>query len=146
VVWFRVLSRRNLANRPAHSSSNPRPFNGLPPLEISCLSFFDRRSLFSIACSLFLQNTRGGGTSQKPPRGISNLQTLFSRPSYNSVTGSRRRPEKHAVAGPLFSWCYELPFSQLLYFDNHPQCPGVWGTPSRFSRQCQVRVTRRTGI
>src|SRR5216684_2019509 len=29
-------------------------------------SFFTRRPLFSIACSLFLQNTRGGGTSANP--------------------------------------------------------------------------------
>ena len=63
-----VLSRTNLANLFARPSSKPRYFNSLPPLEISCLSFSDRRSLFSIACSLpagllaglFLQNTRGG--------------------------------------------------------------------------------------
>jgi len=33
----------------------------LPPLEISCLSFFSAFPLFSTACSLFFQNTRGGG-------------------------------------------------------------------------------------
>jgi hypothetical protein len=29
---------------------------------------------------------------------------------------------------PLFSYSYELPLRQVLYFDNHPHCPGVWGS------------------
>src|SRR5260370_33192706 len=28
--------------------------------------------------------------------------------------------------GPLFSYSYELLFPQALYFDNHPNCPGVY--------------------
>jgi hypothetical protein len=27
---------------------------------------------------------------------------------------------------PLFSYSYESLFPQVLYFDNHPHCPGVW--------------------
>jgi hypothetical protein len=29
---------------------------------------------------------------------------------------------------PLFSYSYELLFPQVLSFDNHPRCPGVWGS------------------
>jgi hypothetical protein len=36
-------------------------FSSLPPLEISWLSFCNSRRLFSIACSLFYENTRGWG-------------------------------------------------------------------------------------
>src|ERR1700730_7083291 len=31
----------------------------------------------------------------------------------------------HRFFSPLFSHSYELLFSHLLYFDNHPSCPGV---------------------
>ena len=66
MLWFRVLPRPSLAS-PAHDSPvNPCPLNSLPPLEISCLSFSHSRPFFSIACSLFPQNTRGG-VSPFPP-------------------------------------------------------------------------------
>ncbi len=60
-------SRTNLAAPFLRSRFNPQCFKGLPPLvypelrrAISCLSFFDRDLLFSIACSLFSQNAGGG--------------------------------------------------------------------------------------
>ena len=57
-----MLSRRNRPCPSRRSTPNPNPCNGLQPLETSCLSFCDSRPLFSIACSLFCQNTRGGYT------------------------------------------------------------------------------------
>src|SRR5258707_6096087 len=57
MVLCRVLSRATLADHCLRSSSNLHPFKNLPPPKISCPSFPDRRSLFSIACSLFPQNT-----------------------------------------------------------------------------------------
>jgi hypothetical protein len=79
VVLFGVLSRTSLATAFLRSPCNPQSFNGLPPLEISCVSFFDRRRLFSIACGLFSQNTRGWVTSR-----------LAFRTSKNALDSLRR--------------------------------------------------------
>jgi len=66
------------------------------------LRFFQRsHRLFSIACSLFLQNTRGGGALC-----VSALWFAF------------------VFIRHLSSYCYELLFSQALCFDNHLRCPG----------------------
>jgi hypothetical protein len=62
-------------------------FNHLPPLCVSLPSFFARRHLFSITCSLFSQNTRGGGTLAHLAFGINNIQPLSLHPvamSYQS--------------------------------------------------------------
>src|SRR5258708_25629895 len=55
--------RRNLAADRAPATSYPLSFQSTGA---SLPSFFTRRPLFSIACSLFLQNTGGGGTSADP--------------------------------------------------------------------------------
>lgn len=68
MVPLRVLSRTNLAESFLHFPHNPQSFSSLPPLEISCLSFSDRRPLFSMACSLFSQNTGEWGISAPAPR------------------------------------------------------------------------------
>src|SRR5258708_541845 len=53
----------------AHNASHKsRRFMRLPPLELSCLSFFNSCPLFSTACSLFAKIPGGGGTSAPTPR------------------------------------------------------------------------------
>src|SRR6201997_2038571 len=42
------------------SASKSLALSSLPPLDRSCLYFSPRHPLFSIVCSLFLQNTGGG--------------------------------------------------------------------------------------
>ena len=42
------------------SPLSPCVLNGLPPLDLSCISFSTSPRLFSMLCSLFFQNTRGG--------------------------------------------------------------------------------------
>ncbi len=61
MVPLRVLSRTNLADTSRRSAPNRRSFNALQPLCRSWRSFSHGLPLFSIACSLFLQNTWGGG-------------------------------------------------------------------------------------
>ena len=56
----RLPSRTNLISPLLGPDRNSRPFNRLRPLELSCLSFGHSYLLFSITCSLFLQNTQGG--------------------------------------------------------------------------------------
>jgi hypothetical protein len=94
MVASRVFPRTTLADSFVHSPSNFQSFNSLRPLEISCLSFFDRRPLFSRACSLFFRNAGGGIPRSprslrqlrarrlpRPGRGVSALSfsSIFSR-------------------------------------------------------------------
>jgi len=122
--------------------ATPFVINGLAPLCVSLPSFFMPRPLFSITSSLFLQNTRGGGTFANPPLRISNIQTLFSRPVCKAVTDPIPRrspfsvpsvpppaPTRVRVANPvfvrpLFSQPYESLFSQLPCFHIHTNPPG----------------------
>src|ERR1700730_1829662 len=110
MVPLRVLSRASLADPFLHSPSNPQSFNSLPPLKVSCLSFFDRRSLFSIACSLFLQNTRGM-VSRTVLRGAGGGQPRSSRslrqPRALRVTLPRPRGDHYPF--PRFSLATGLP-------------------------------------
>jgi hypothetical protein len=46
-------------------------------------------------------------------------------------------PQPFDFAHPLFSWSYELLFSQLLYFQNHLRCPMFFGSLS--SDLCVLR-------
>jgi hypothetical protein len=64
MVPLRVLSRTNLADTSRRSGPNRRSFNALQPLCRSWRSFSHGLPLFSIACSLFLQNT--GGVVSRP--------------------------------------------------------------------------------
>src|ERR1700730_15072721 len=105
------LSRTNLAGPSGPFKTNPHPFNRLQPLELSCLSFCNSHPLFSIACSLFSQNTGGG----VPPGQPSTLPTL----RLSDVLTGRRY-----FVRPLFSYSYKLLFPHPLYFDNHPRCRG----------------------
>ncbi len=57
-----------------------------------------------MVCGLFSQNTGGGGI----PRAV-------------------RDSSAAQIARPLFSWSYKLLFPQALCFDNHLNCPGIWG-------------------
>src|SRR5579859_6934375 len=67
----------------------PFVFSRLPPLFRSCLFFAPCRPLFSISCSLFLQNTRGGGRSISRPFQINNMQTLLPPASAPPVVCDR---------------------------------------------------------
>src|SRR6266478_4968125 len=58
ILWH-VLSRTNLSASSVAASFKSQSLNSLAPLEISCLSFSDPHPLFSIACSLFSENTGG---------------------------------------------------------------------------------------
>ena len=53
----------------------------------------------------------------KGPRRLPSLPTTHLATRHSSLATS-----------PLFSYSYELLFPQLLCFDNHPHCPGVWGS------------------
>jgi hypothetical protein len=70
------LSRPNLSAPTHRSKTNSQPFNHLPPLELSCLSFRNFRHLFSTACSLFRQNTGGG---IPPSEGLERLLLTLNR-------------------------------------------------------------------
>src|SRR5712691_7063475 len=70
-------------------------------------SFFTRRPLFSIACSLFSENTRVGGYLHKSPLWNQQLPASFFRPclqsSYPSrqsclLSASRRLPGNRFIA------------------------------------------------
>jgi hypothetical protein len=76
-------------------SLNSLVFSGLAPLLVSCLSFSHSSPLFSVACSLFSQNTGVWGrlSAQRAPR-TRKVRTLFIRSEHAfwSRTGSRNVP------------------------------------------------------
>jgi len=136
VLCFRVLSGTSLVSRAHRSSYKPRRFNSLQPLELSSLSFCNSHRLFSVACSLFSQNTGGGYTPRTLcPRGSADHPPNSMPPSLRCNLDFAR---------PLFSYSYELLFPQALYFDNHLNCPGVWGLhlPSRLRALCVSAVSQ----
>src|SRR5260370_14222953 len=99
-------------------------------------------ALFSIACSLFSENTRVGGYlsaalchSDFQTFELSGLQTqfcprLFST-SYKSLPVPPRRKN------PLFSYTYKSIFAQLLCFHIHTKPPGV--TTRKSGSTCHPR-------
>src|SRR5258708_24370317 len=96
----------------------------------SLSSLFARRPLFSIACSLFSENTRGGGTSTNLPFGISNFQPLFSVPVCKTVTPAVNPafcPRLGASAAiDLFPLCFHTltnPFSRKPFLFTSIQNP-----------------------
>jgi hypothetical protein len=111
-----VLSRTNLAEL-SHliSCASSISFTSfrLRALFLSCLSFFDRRPLFSIACSLFSKDTGGGvipGIPATPPHPLRRAPSRFYR-----------------FSNPAFSSTYKSLLSQLLCFHIHLRCRGVAG-------------------
>jgi hypothetical protein len=60
MITYGMLARQIILPRHSPGLNSFAPIL-LPPLEISCLSFCSAFPLFSTACSLFFQNTRGGG-------------------------------------------------------------------------------------
>ena len=60
-----AMLARQITHPPAPNRANSFPPTLLRTLQLSCRSFFRPRPLFSIACTLFAQNTRGGGTPQR---------------------------------------------------------------------------------
>ena len=71
----------------SHRRCKSRRIIPLRTLFLSLRSFPRSNRLFSIACGLFLQNTRGGGTSASLPFGINNIQPFFPLPVANVATG-----------------------------------------------------------
>jgi hypothetical protein len=64
------------------------------------------------------------GSNPKPPSASTRRPTAPPLPA----TTHHPLPATHSLfVSPLFSYSYELLFSQPLYFDNHPHCPPVWG-------------------
>ena len=117
-------SRLNLAFPPFRPNSsqcapcvrrNSRILISLRALFLSLRSFQRSPRLFSIVCSLFLQNTRGGGA---PRRRLRALCVSLPRVPRGALSFA------FVFIRPLFSYCYELLFSQALCFDNHLRCPG----------------------
>jgi hypothetical protein len=87
---------------------------------------------YSLTFTLLLKNTRATlphgrprpGSNPKPPSPSTRRATAPPLPA----TTRHPLPTLHSLfVSPLFSYSYELLFPQLLYFDNHPHCPGVWG-------------------
>jgi hypothetical protein len=73
-----------------------------------------------------------GDTHTNPPFRISNIQTLsrLASQSLRRLCALRVSALTFAVdfVRPLFSYPYELLFSQPLCFAIHLNCPGVWGS------------------
>jgi hypothetical protein len=74
------------------------------------------------------------GQRRVPSKGI-RLRHFFPA-STTHVVFTDHRPRVFPACPPwrtpLFSYSYELLFPQLLYFDNHPHCPGVASKPCCF--------------
>ena len=88
-----------------------RVFNNLRTLFLSCALSFTRDPLFSIACALFRQNTRGGGGVALHLFGINNIHTLprielqTPRPHYSLPTTHYPLPTIHfSFIRPPASW------------------------------------------
>src|SRR5882762_6626944 len=91
----------------------------LRALILSCRSFCKSNPFFSIACGLFVQNTRGWGCPSAPCSSATNQ-----------------------FVAPLFSWSYELLFAQPFHFEYHLRCPpgvGVRPPSSQQERCCSFR-------
>jgi hypothetical protein len=85
----------------------------LQPLELSCLSFCDALPLFSIACSLFLQNTGGGGrfrcTATLEPSGLRTFGRPVTRFPATHIYQERSREAKKRPLSPFPATHAEMP-------------------------------------
>jgi hypothetical protein len=61
------------------------------------------------------------------PRGVSIPCIPLNSVPAPAPTASGCLCGSHDFVRPLFSYSYELLFPQFIYFDNYPNCPGVWG-------------------
>ncbi len=131
-----LTSRVSFSMRPSQCplcSCLPRPGRGgkshvlgsLPPLCFSLRSFSHRLPLFSIACRLFYQNTRGGGIPRNLPFGINKIQTFF--PDLFATQLSRS-----PAVSPWQSNLLVYPPRRALCFHNDT---------NRFSRKVFVLIT-----
>jgi len=91
-----MLARRVTLPHPPNQANSFVPML-LQPLKVSCLSFCSTLPLFSITCSLFLQNTRGGGCAL--PTTHSSRPTFRSLCFHNDTNPSSSQP---AVASLYF--------------------------------------------
>src|SRR5712664_4076142 len=82
----------------------------LQRLGASLLSFASSRPLFSVVCSLFLQNTRGGGMFANPPFDINKMQTLCLR----STPTLRSRRGKGGTHYPPLTTHFPVPPHSVL--------------------------------
>src|SRR5690242_15407213 len=105
--------------------------HGLPSpfLRIACrllLRSFARiphpNALFSIACSLFSENTRVGGTSAPDHQQLTTHYPLFFKPLFSTSYESLRIP--HRCKNHLFSCTYKSLFAQPLCFLIYTKPPG----------------------
>jgi hypothetical protein len=63
-------------------------------------------------------------TAFTPNRRLTPLSTAFTQTHRGWGASHRARVTCHVFPRPLFSYSYELLFSQALYLDNHPHCRG----------------------
>lgn len=98
--------------RPALSKTCAPPypksivFKRLPPLDFSCLFFAGSHPLFSITCSLFLQNTRGGCAPPTTP-----IPTRATPLCFRYVSTARLL--RHARAPATIAWTHRIAFRAL---------------------------------
>src|SRR5258708_11209584 len=123
MVPLRVLSRTNLADTSRRSAPNRRSFNALQPLCRSWRSFSHGLPLFSIACSLFLQNTVG----------------WYPDPVFGSSAGVKRLQRRRSNYGTTL-WVY-IRATPLLPPSYAPRGASI---PSGLSRLRILPVT--TGV
>jgi hypothetical protein len=123
MVPLRVLSRTNLADTSRRSAPNRRSFNALQPLCRSWRSFSHGLPLFSIACSLFLQNTGG----------------WYPDPVFGSSAGVKRLQRRRSNYGTTL-WVY-IRATPLLPPSYAPRGASI---PSGLSRLRILSVT--TGV
>src|SRR6266849_647679 len=134
-----VMVNSPMLARRLHHSPRRKPFPciALRTLDLSLRSFCAPRPFFSTTCTLFSQNTRGGGCSTNSPFAINNFQPLSplpvatvatkhlakdanpERPS--EVEGSPSALSRHSplFTAPLFSYSYKSLFPQPLSFHIH---------------------------
>ena len=105
--------------RPALSKTCAPPypksivFKRLPPLDFSCLFFAGSHPLFSITCSLFLQNTRGGCAPHDSHPNTCNAVMLPLR-QYRTPIAPCARPSHHRLDAPnRFSGAAPLSLGQV---------------------------------
>ena len=165
MIPFCVLSRRNLAYPSRHSTLNSRSIKDLLTLCRSSRSLSHPEPLFSTTSELFSQNTRGGIPLREFVRCAEAPKCLPVTPLLATLTHSvsRKSSPCHSYENtrdgyafstalltahcplpifvvPLFSYSYELLFSQVLSFENHPNCPG-WH-PKRAKSRMKVRLDK----
>jgi hypothetical protein len=125
-----VMLARQITFRHSPNQANSFVPMLLRPLEVSCLSFCCTLPLFSIACSLFFQNTRGGGYPLRrdlQPFCLRTLNRLITPFPTTYPSRAKLRWEDSPVS-PFFATHTEAPTASPL-LATHPKNRGTPGKP-----------------